>query len=497
MRYPVPLFHKSSCVLLALLLGGCGSDDQDAVRLAVIGDAASPFETGAKLPLAAQLLRSATTEGLVAMDAEGHVTPALADRWIVTADGMGYIFRLRDGRWADGSAITGESARAALRAAIDAAGGTPLARELAGVSDVRAMAGRVIEVRLNHPMPDLLQLLAQSELGLTHRGPDHRERGWGPMELKRSGDVARLTPIAPEKRGLPEDDPTTAGLRKLRLVAMPGARAVAAFAKGDVDVVLGGGFADLPRNQAAALGKSSVRQDPVAGLFGFAVEHTEGLLATPSGREAVAMVIDRDSYGAGLGVAGWAPTTRMVAPGSAGDAGLVKERWAEYGIESRRNLAARRINQYIAGSHQTPVLRIALPQGPGADILFDRLTSDFAVMGITTTRAHPGEAADLRLIDTVARYPRAAWYLGQLSCAALRGPCSAEADTVAARARAEPDPTRRATLWAEAEQALTRSNVFIPLGPPVRWSLARTGQSGFAVNPWGFHSLISLSRKPN
>ena len=107
MRYPVPLFHKSSCVLLALLLGGCGSDDQDAVRLAVIGDAASPFETGAKLPLAAQLLRSATTEGLVAMDAEGHVTPALADRWIVTADGMGYIFRLRDGRWADGSAITG------------------------------------------------------------------------------------------------------------------------------------------------------------------------------------------------------------------------------------------------------------------------------------------------------------------------------------------------------------------------------------------------------
>ena len=480
-------------LLLALLpLGGCGADDQDAVRLAVIGDAASPFETGGRLPLAAQMLRSATTEGLVAMDAEGHVTPALADRWIVTADGMGYIFRLRDGRWADGSPVTGESARAALRSAIDGLEGTPLAQDLAGVSEVRAMAGRVIEVRLSRPMPDLLQILAQSELGLTHRG-----KGWGPMEMKRTGAVARLSPIAPEKRGLPEGDPIIAGLRKLRLVAMPGEQAVAAFAKGDVDVVLGGGFVDLPRNHAAALSKSAVRQDPVAGLFGLVVVRTEGLLATPTGREAVAMVIDRDSYGAGLGVSGWQPTTRIVMPGAEGDAGLVKERWAEYDINSRRNLAARRINQWIAGSHQSPVLRIALPVGPGADILFDRVTSDFGAMGITAQRAKPGEVADLRLIDSVARYPRVAWYLNQLSCAALRGPCSVEADAIAAKARAEPDPAIRATLWAEAEQDLTKSNVFIPLGAPVRWSLVRGNQTGFAVNPWGFHSLISLSRKPN
>ena len=491
------LFAQSSLLASLLVagllsLGGCEANDQDAVRVAVIGDPASPFEGGAHLPLAAQLLRSATTEGLVAFDAEGHVTPALADRWIVTDDGMGYIFRLRDGRWADGSPITGESVRAALRTAIDNLGGTPLAQDLAGVSDVRAMAGRVIEVRLSHPMPDLLQILAQPELGLTHR-----YKGWGPMELKRAGNVARLSPIAPETRGLPEDDPTTAGLRKLRLVAMPGEQALTAFARGDVDVVLGGGFADLPRNHSTALGKSAVREDPVPGLFGLLVLRTQGLMATPSGREAVAMVIDRDSYGAALGVGGWVPTTRMVAPGSEGDAGLVKERWADIDINTRRSMAARRIDQWIAGSQQNPVLRIALPQGPGADILLQRLALDFVSVGITAARAKPGEQADLRVIDSVARYTRAAWYMNQLSCAALRGPCSAEADAVAARARAQTDPTARATLWAEAEQDLTKANVFIPLGAPVRWSLARSTQTGFAVNASGFHSLISLSRMPN
>ena len=44
-------------------------------------------------------MRAATTEGLVGLDAEGQVIPALADRWIVTDDGRSFIFRLRDGTW--------------------------------------------------------------------------------------------------------------------------------------------------------------------------------------------------------------------------------------------------------------------------------------------------------------------------------------------------------------------------------------------------------------
>ena len=92
---------RLSAILAALLLAGCGPARDRIVEVAVIGEAEAPFVTGARLPVAAQLLRSATAEGLVGFDERGRVIPALADRWIVTDDGLSYIFRLRDGTWPD------------------------------------------------------------------------------------------------------------------------------------------------------------------------------------------------------------------------------------------------------------------------------------------------------------------------------------------------------------------------------------------------------------
>ncbi|MFN5779833.1 MAG: hypothetical protein ACK44O_10240, partial [Novosphingobium sp.] len=74
---------------LAVTLASCDNASDRAVEVAVIGESASPFAGGARLPLAAQLVRSATAEGLVGFDERGRVIPALADRWIVTDDGLG------------------------------------------------------------------------------------------------------------------------------------------------------------------------------------------------------------------------------------------------------------------------------------------------------------------------------------------------------------------------------------------------------------------------
>jgi hypothetical protein len=90
---------------------------------------------GARLGPAAQLVRAATVEGLVGFDAEGRVVPALADRWIVTEDGQSYIFRLRNGEWPDGSAITAEVAAAALKKALAGLRGTALALDLAPIEE--------------------------------------------------------------------------------------------------------------------------------------------------------------------------------------------------------------------------------------------------------------------------------------------------------------------------------------------------------------------------
>ena len=53
-------------------------------------------------------MREAVAKGLVGLDEEGRVVPALAARWIVTDDGLSYIFRLFDAKWDDGRQITAE-----------------------------------------------------------------------------------------------------------------------------------------------------------------------------------------------------------------------------------------------------------------------------------------------------------------------------------------------------------------------------------------------------
>ena len=64
--------------LLALLAASCSSPDEEALRLAVIGEAGSAFESGVRLSVAGQLMRAATAQGLVTLDGKGDVVPALA-----------------------------------------------------------------------------------------------------------------------------------------------------------------------------------------------------------------------------------------------------------------------------------------------------------------------------------------------------------------------------------------------------------------------------------
>jgi hypothetical protein len=61
---------------------------------------------------------------------------------------------------------------------------------------------------------------------------------------------------------------------------------------------------------------------------------------------------------------------------------------------------------------------------------------------------------------------------------------------------AEIDPVARATLIAEAEAALTLSNVYIPFGSPLRFSLVRGDVDGFASNAWALHPLPPLAVIP-
>jgi peptide/nickel transport system substrate-binding protein/oligopeptide transport system substrate-binding protein len=280
----------------------------------------------------------------------------------------------------------------------------------------------------------------------------------------------------------------------------PGAAAVKRFDEGYADIVLGGTVDTLPLVKVSGLSRGNLLLDPVIGLFGLAVVGSAGFLATPENREAIAMAIDRDALIGEFNVARWSPTTRIVSPEAADDAagknGNIGERWGGLDLAARQRLAAQRVARWTAAGNASRPLRIALPATPGGTIIFDRLRTDFAAIGLRTARVRETDSADLRLFDAVARYGRVAWFLNQLSCAAGRAVCSAEGDALLAEALGAPDPATRATLLGQAESAITAANGFIPFARPLRWSLVRGDITGFANNPWGLHPLLPLALAP-
>lgn len=484
-------FRRLVALALTVALAACGKSNDGTLRVSVIGTDAATKETAARLSTAGKLLRAATAEGLVGFDEQGRVVPALADRWIVTEDGRSYIFRLRDGTWPDGTQISGEGAAAALRRAIAALRGTALALDLAEIEDIRPMAGRVVEVRLRSQVPDLLTLLAQPELGLPWK-----QSGTGPMTMRREGGIHALTLLPPDQRGLPAQPDFASRARMLRIRLEPAKAAVERFNEGDSDVVLGGKIDSLPLAGASGLIRGNVQLDPVIGLFGLSVEHADGFLSDPANREALAMAVDRDALLGAFNIGGWQPTTRLVSPDVEDDLGTVGERWTGMTMDQRRASAAARVAQWKAAGNTVAPLRLALPAGLGSKLVLDHLRADYAAIGLSLRAVPEGAAADLRLVDSVARYGRATWFLNQLACAAGRAVCSPAGDARVAEARAAIDPQQRAALLAEAEAEITAAQGFIPFARPLRWSLVRSSVSGFGPSPWGWHPLPPLALLP-
>ena len=475
----------------ALILGSCGRSAEGTLDIALISSPEDLFTKSARLSEPAQHIRAATALGLVARDAQGEVVPGLADRWIITDDGLSFIFRLRSGDWPDGSALTAQSARTALLLAIKGTKGTALELDLAPIESVRAMAGRVIELRLSGPFPALLQLLAQPELAL------RPQENTGDMVLARQGAKSLLMLKAPAARGLPEEENWQERVRTVRLTALSAPAALAAFDENEAEAVLGGRIDSLPLVDIGPLSRGTIRLDPAIGLFGLLVQANTGLLADADMREALAMAIDRSALIAPFGIGGWTPTTRVVSPGLVDDPGYIAERWSDRSVDDLRAEAARRVRGWRArqqGLESGPVpLSLEIGEGPGYDRLFRGIAGQLAQIGISLQRATGEQRSDLLLIDDIARYAAPRWFLNQFNCSLHRGLCDPDVDLLVKRATASTDLTERGVLLAQAEAELTAANIYLPIGAPLRWSLIRGNVEGFAPNRWAFHPLPPMA----
>jgi len=474
----------------ALFLASCGSrNDQNAV-VTIIDENQTLFEIGRRtLSPGARNIRMAIAQGLVRFDQQGQITPGLAERWVVTNDGLSYVFRIRNQNWADGTETSAEDIARGLseRLAIERDG--KLAADIAAIRDIRAMTQFVVEVRLNNPFPNLLQILAQPEMGIRVDG-----RVSGPLKLENPSSPAELSilPITPDQQE-----------RLNQLDAAPilvrsdqPAKGVELFRTGRADMVLGGRFENLPLVNVAAIPRSRLQLDPTPGLFGLVITNDQGFLSEAANREALAMAINRQTLLPALQLQDWGATTRVIPDSVLDYTPVVTNRWEGMSIADRRARARLRVVDWQNRNRLVRTLRVEMPKGPGAEYLMAKIRADWRLIGIDVQMVSSGSYADLQLIDEVARYNGAEWYLSQLSCE-RQNFCDEVSEFLLQDARATFDTNLRSDRLAAVETELTRFNNYIPLGQPLRWSLVSGNLDGFTPNMTGLHPLLPLLESPN
>ncbi|WP_017667885.1 ABC transporter substrate-binding protein [Sandarakinorhabdus sp. AAP62] len=472
---------------IALLLAACsGGRPGGDLDVAVVGEGA----------LAEELAQEASRATLIRRGSAGEVVAGVATSWRFLDDGDDLILRLAPLRWpgagdrpgrelvaldvALGLRRSGDEGRAALAAAGLARRGT-----------ARAPIARVVELAPRPATPLLLDWLAEPALAVR----DRRGRLFpGPYTLEKPGEKDKTTLRLQRRSERPLPDARAASIR---ITPAESAAALSAFAKGEVQLVLGEGLGGLGAARAAGQGRA-LRLETVPGVTGLAINARSGLLTDVRLRRALLLASDGAPLANRLALALLVPQNRLWdgLPPPTDDRAL--------SIEDRRARAAVLLREVGVGPEQPLRLSLLVPAGPEFRALAETLAANLQPLGISLAvqRARPGGfavarrngATDLVLVEQTARVADVVAHLGQWRCARVR-PCSAAADRLLDEAAAAGnDLTARQAAAAAAEAALMADPAFIPLLRPVRWALVAGDVAGFQINPLGRHPLGRISR---
>ena len=465
------MFRRLLPLAAAVTLSACGVAEDTRVNMVFADNA------GLDDPVMAQHITLATQTGLVGFDAKGQVSPAIAQRWVVSDDGLSYIFRIDDLEWSDGEVVTAGQVVAMLNDARRRARDSAIGPELASIRTIIARSEEVIEIQLNTPRPRLLDLLANPAMAL-RRGKDGGEQALGNMVATRLGNGRLLTPI----NRIIESE--TAVRPAVFVRSLPLAQSVVAYRDSHVDVLTGLRFDAVPLVQAAQIPESEQRLDATLGHFGLMVRGENGLLQSAAAREAVAMALDRPRMIAAFGIDGWREMNSLSPRQLTARGDVVNYGWLSLNAQDRKRRAAGILAPMLDEDRAVTVFMAA--RGPGADLLFGHLRTDLADVGVRLTRATAAGEADMVLIDEVADFDDPLWYLTRLGCARMPI-CSEDGDDMVRRARAATTIAQRRLLLSEAEGAIMARYGYIPIATPLRLSLVRPGVRGFEPNLRGLH----------
>jgi oligopeptide transport system substrate-binding protein len=297
-------------------------------------------------------------EGLVRLDPEGRIVPAVAREWEVSPDGLVYRFHLRpEAVWSSGDAVTAGDFVFGLRRIVTPETASPVAQMLlpivgageiiAGKASpeslgVQALDDRTLEIRLSAPTPYFLQLLTntfmlpQPEKVVARHGREWTAPGnfVGNGAFLPDGDLGAATLTL--RRNPRYWDAQAVRLQAVTYHPLPDSSAATArYLAGDFDVTdsfLVDDYAWLKER----LG-SQVRLSPYFGTFMLAMNNTRPPFDDPRLRQAMVLAVDRDILTRQLMRGLYLPAEGIVPPLPGYPA--VKPGWATLTREQRLALA--------------------------------------------------------------------------------------------------------------------------------------------------------------
>lgn len=431
-----------------------------------------------------QLVADQLFDSLTALDARTrNVVPSLAASWQASPDQLQWDFRLRPGAtFSNGRPITAVDVKYSLERIARPGSGSPAtdllqpisgylalrqgAPELAGVT---APAPDVVHISLEQPWSVLPSVLSSPVFGVVPKeaveapppAPPFGQQpvGSGPFQLqRRQAATLSLVPSA----GSPA---RVAGIEVVVFSSVAGA--YSAFADGDLD------WAQVPPEDIDAAARKYGRagfSPYVAELFyGFNMANPK--FADPRFREALVRGIDRRAIVAAVYQGTVRPIDGVVL------AGLTEFQSKACGRCGYNLARARELLAAVFPGTAPPEIGLDYDTDPSQEAVAKAIQASLKEIGVTVVvRPRPPDQYDEFVVSGEQELFRLGWIAAFPSADAFLTPlfasdspnnltqfASPAVDEQLRRARAEPDATRRAELYREAERAILDEVPIIPI----------------------------------
>lgn len=503
-----------------LIVAGCGKGDFSArsapkaeeLRLVYL-NAPATFDPSQSQDIYTNDLMALVYQGLVGWGEDNKIEPRLADRWDVSPDGLTYTFHLRDAKFSDGRKVTAKDVKWTWERNASGAGGSPLVANYLGdvvgvkevlagkaseISGVTAVDDKTLTVVIDKPRPSFLGKLTYPAtfvlpsgllpLGQKILKPEQMV-GAGPFVVE-SYTPDQSIKLAPN----PHFFGGAIGLKGLTIrIVKDSSTRLNLFKSGEIDIVtlsqqdVGGMRAD-PK-----YGKQIQTVDRAATVYIGMNGKVYKPFSDPRVRRAFLMAVDRDFIADKI----------LVGIGRKADGILPPAVPQRGGVKPRMPFD-------VAGAKA--LVKEAGWEGklPPLDLWVNDANKDrkaIAEFVVTQLRDHLGVDAKLRLADATTIIQKAtqkelgffygSWYADYLDAEnflsvllSQYGQNRTNYDNprfteLCRLADVEADPTRRAELYAEAEQLAITDCPWIPLYFPQEAVVTQPWVSGLQQNAFG------------